>query len=174
LVYYCLLPAINFSVRIQRPKGRTKEEALKVAQTHVDSKMSQEKQLKKEMRKEKARRSKRKDKKKNKSKRDSSSSSKASSSSDSTCVSDSSSDSSSALVDYSSSSMDFLEEVKKKNRTRRSTDKKGINKKVEDLESKFKKLTLNLAKTRPARQPIPLKRAYVWCSNFGGARSLPA
>jgi cobalamin biosynthesis Mg chelatase CobN len=113
--------AINRFVRIQRPKVRTMEEALEAAQTYVDSKMSQEKQLKKEMRKEKARRRKWKDKKKNKSKRDFSSS-ETSSSSDSTSVSDSSSDSSSASVDYSSSSTDSSEEVKKKNRTSLLTD----------------------------------------------------
>jgi hypothetical protein len=55
--------------------------------------------------------------------------------------------------------------VKKNNRTRSSTDKKD--KKVEDLESKFKKLIVTLAKTRPDRRLIPLKRAYVWCSNCG-------
>jgi hypothetical protein len=88
------------------------EEAIEATHTYVDSKMSQEKQLKKEMRREKARKRKGKERKKRKMKIDFSSS-KSSSTSGST-TDTSSSSSSSMLVDYSSSSLGSLQEGRKK------------------------------------------------------------
>jgi hypothetical protein len=142
------------------------DEALEAAQTYVDSKISQGKQLKKEMRRERAKKRKRKGGKKRKIKRELSNSKSSSTSGSTTDTSSSSLSSTSA--DYFSSSSDSSQEEKKKKKAKVSTtEKKAISNKMQDLESQFRKLNVNLAKTRPARRPIPIKRAYVWCSYCG-------
>jgi hypothetical protein len=44
-------------------------------------------------------------------------------------------------------------------------EKKSISKKMQDLESQFRKRNVNLAKTKNARRPISTKRADTWCSH---------
>jgi hypothetical protein len=38
---------------------------------------------------------------------------------------------------------------------------------MQDLESQFRKLNVNLAKTKNTRRPIPTKKAHTWCSHCG-------